>query len=218
VAPDGSCPFVPGCNLAVRRAAFERAGTFDPRRTATYDDVDFCLRLTAAGGSIGYAARAAVRHHRRDSVAGFLRQQRTYAASEPPRSAPGGESHFLPRPRRRLWSRLDPRRPRYVFTGPQACQLFILTAQPLHTELPLKAAAAVLAGGAALVPAAARRQRLGGLAAVWAGMLAALFALVAIRVPARPSPDPLTGLLVRLTTAALWFAQPLVRRRSVPRG
>lgn len=73
---------VPGCNLAVKRPAFESIDGFRPKYHAAGDDVDFCWRLQEAGAGIAFAPAAMVWHHRRTSVGAFLRQQQGYGKAE----------------------------------------------------------------------------------------------------------------------------------------
>ncbi len=73
---------IPGCNLAVKRSAFDGINGFRPKYHAAGDDVDFCWRLQEAGGGIAFAPAAMVWHHRRKTVAAFLRQQRGYGQAE----------------------------------------------------------------------------------------------------------------------------------------
>jgi GT2 family glycosyltransferase len=80
---DDTCAeHVPGCNLAVRRAVLESLGGFDRRFRAAGDDVDYCWRILGAHETIGYSPGAMVWHHRRDTVRGYLRQQRGYGRAE----------------------------------------------------------------------------------------------------------------------------------------
>jgi len=58
------------------------AGGFDPVFETAGDDVDLCWRLLDRGGLLAFCAGAAVWHHRRSSVSGYLRQQRGYGRSE----------------------------------------------------------------------------------------------------------------------------------------
>jgi hypothetical protein len=73
---------VPGCNMAFRRSALQALGGFDPVFTSAGDDVDVCWKLLDRGEQIGFAPAAQVRHHRRATVSGFLRQQRGYGRAE----------------------------------------------------------------------------------------------------------------------------------------
>jgi O-antigen biosynthesis protein len=73
---------VPGCNMAFRRSDLERVGGFDPVYRTAGDDVDVCWKLLDSGREIAFAAAAQVRHHRRGTVRGFLRQQRGYGRAE----------------------------------------------------------------------------------------------------------------------------------------
>ena len=73
---------VPGCNLAVKRAAFDSITGFRPKYHAAGDDVDFCWRLQEAGVGIGFHPAAMVWHYRRFTVGAFLRQQAGYGKAE----------------------------------------------------------------------------------------------------------------------------------------
>lgn len=79
---DDRAEHVPGCNMAVRRSALNEIGGFDPGYTAAGDDVDVCWRVLDRGGRIAFTPAAQVYHHRRDSVRGYLRQQRGYGRAE----------------------------------------------------------------------------------------------------------------------------------------
>ena len=73
---------VPGCNMAVRRDVLLELGGFDPQFRVAGDDVDVCWRIQESGLSVGFEPAAMVWHHRRDSVRGYLRQQRGYGRAE----------------------------------------------------------------------------------------------------------------------------------------
>jgi glycosyltransferase involved in cell wall biosynthesis len=79
---DDRAEHVPGCNMAYRKEALEAVGGFDPVFTSAGDDVDVCWKLLDRGWEIAFAPAAQVHHHRRDSVRGYLRQQRGYGRSE----------------------------------------------------------------------------------------------------------------------------------------
>lgn len=79
---DEEAEHLPGCNLAVTKAAFDAIDGFDPRFRTAGDDVDFCWRLRAAGCRLGFAPGAFVWHWRRPSIRAFLRQQLGYGAAE----------------------------------------------------------------------------------------------------------------------------------------
>ena len=79
---DTEAEHIPGCNLAVRRAVLARLGGFDPRFRVAGDDVDICWRILEGGWTIGYSPAALVWHHRRNTVRGYLRQQRGYGKAE----------------------------------------------------------------------------------------------------------------------------------------
>jgi GT2 family glycosyltransferase len=64
-AQDGApLPFACAAAMAVRRERFLELGGFDPAYFAYAEDVDFGWRLNLAGGTLVYAAGAAVRHRR----------------------------------------------------------------------------------------------------------------------------------------------------------
>ena len=73
---------LPGCNLAVKRAAFEAISGFQPQYHTAGDDVDFCWRLLDQGFRLGFAPCAFVWHRRRASIRAYWRQQRNYGSAE----------------------------------------------------------------------------------------------------------------------------------------
>lgn len=66
-------------NLMVRRAAFEELGGF-VEGIRSGGDVDFCLRLQAAGWELAFRPDAAVHHRHRESVTGLLRTFARYGS------------------------------------------------------------------------------------------------------------------------------------------
>ncbi len=99
---DTRAEHVPGCNMAFRRSALIDIGGFDPAYTAAGDDVDVCWKLLDRGGEIAFATAAQVLHHRRDTIAGYLRQQRTYGRAE--RMLQGPHRHRFNRLGAARWS------------------------------------------------------------------------------------------------------------------
>jgi glycosyltransferase involved in cell wall biosynthesis len=79
---DEEAEHLPGCNLAVTRAAFDAIGGFDAQFHTAGDDVDFCWRLRDAGYRLGFVPGAFVWHRRRPSIHAFLRQQLGYGRAE----------------------------------------------------------------------------------------------------------------------------------------
>ena len=79
---DEEAEHLPGCNLAVTRAAFVAVGGFDPAFHTAGDDVDFCWRLRDAGFRLGFAPGAFVWHSRRPHIRAYLRQQYGYGCAE----------------------------------------------------------------------------------------------------------------------------------------
>ena len=211
VFDDGTCNHLAGCNMAFRQAAIHRAGGFDPTFVGANDDVDFCFRMLDSGGTLVYQPTATVRHHRRETVLGFLKQQRSYGAAAPIYETTHADRAIVPRGRRRLRARLDPRRTRYVFAGPQARQIFTLASQPLHIGLPLKALAFALALAGATLPFALWLRRLRAWAAASTAAVAPILAVTARRVPVFSPRRGLEGPAQRVAAALLWFAQPAAR-------
>lgn len=79
---DTEAEHLPGCNLAVRREAFEDIGGFDEDFHTAGDDVDFCWRLSDVGYHLAFVPGAFVWHWRRPSIRTFLRQQMGYGKAE----------------------------------------------------------------------------------------------------------------------------------------
>lgn len=79
---DDRAEHVPGCNMAFRATALEEIGGFDPIYTAAGDDVDVCWKVQDRGLEVGFIPAAQVRHHRRDTVRRYLRQQLGYGRAE----------------------------------------------------------------------------------------------------------------------------------------
>jgi GT2 family glycosyltransferase len=79
---DTHAEHLPGCNIAVRREAFEAIGGFDPAFRTAGDDVDFCWRLSDNGHRLGFVPGAFVWHWRRPSIRAFLKQQIGYGKAE----------------------------------------------------------------------------------------------------------------------------------------
>ena len=69
----GSDVTFPSCNLAYRRALFERLGGFDPR-FITAEDIDLNLRAVQAGAVIHFEPDARVYHQMRATLIRFLYQ------------------------------------------------------------------------------------------------------------------------------------------------
>ncbi len=79
---DDRAEHVPGCNMAFRKHELAAIGGFNPEYTSAGDDVDVCWKLLDRGREIAFAHAAQVRHHRRSTVMGYLRQQRGYGKAE----------------------------------------------------------------------------------------------------------------------------------------
>ena len=79
---DRQAEHIPGCNMAFYRWALGQIGGFDPIFHHAGDDVDLCWRLDQAGLKIGFSPAACVWHHRRSTIAAYLRQQHGYGEAE----------------------------------------------------------------------------------------------------------------------------------------
>lgn len=73
---------IPGCNMAFLKWALEEVGGCDTQFHIAGDDVDLCWRIQEKCGDIAFNAAAMVWHHRRDSIKGYLKQQRNYGKAE----------------------------------------------------------------------------------------------------------------------------------------
>jgi len=215
---DDRAEHVPGCNMAYRRADLRAVGGFRPAYTAAGDDVDVCWKLLDAGREIAFAAAAQVRHHRRDTVAGYLRQQRGYGRAE--RMLAGAHPHRCNRLGQARWSGViyggvrvaaGLLRP-VVYHGPAGTAPY----QPVARR---RAEAAAQWGGA-LLPLAAPAALAGALLAAWstrwlllsAGVLSGVagYALLVAAGVAVPRDEPRPAAL-RLLVTLLHLAQPFAR-------
>lgn len=79
--PGGRIPYVPACNLLVKRPVFESLSGFREGMRLG-EDVDFCWRLTAAGHGLFYYPGGTVFHGYRTRWGPFLNRKRAYAFSE----------------------------------------------------------------------------------------------------------------------------------------
>lgn len=74
----GYLPYMPGCNMGMRREVFDAVDGFDPGLDKGQEDVDFGWRLTEAGYEIAHAAGARIDYYQRVGLRNFLRQQIRY--------------------------------------------------------------------------------------------------------------------------------------------
>jgi GT2 family glycosyltransferase len=79
---DRTAEHVPGCNMAFWKWALDGVDGFDPVFHRAGDDVDLCWRILKRGWRIGFAPAGFVWHHRRATVADYLRQQAGYGEAE----------------------------------------------------------------------------------------------------------------------------------------
>jgi hypothetical protein len=209
---------VPGCNMAYKKEALEGVGAFDPIYTSAGDDVDVCWKLLDAGKEIGFAPSAQVMHHRRDSIRGYLTQQRGYGRAE--RLLAGAHRHRFNRLGQARWTgfvyngaRLLPSllRP-VVYHGYQGMAPF----QPVARR-PAERAGGVMTAVLPLgLPVAAMGLLLSSLSPWWL-LLPALMILVTVTHGAltaaglevdRTEPHPVR---LRMVVGLLHVVQPFVR-------
>jgi glycosyltransferase involved in cell wall biosynthesis/exo-beta-1,3-glucanase (GH17 family) len=222
---DDRAEHVPGCNMAFRRDELLDAGGFDAVFTSAGDDVDLCWRLLDRGGAIGFAAAAQVRHHRRSTIRGYLRQQRGYGRSE--RMVASRHAHRFNRLGQARWAGA-------IYGGLRALPSLL---RPVvyhgyaggapYQKVVAAPAAQVLGWWAALlpltVPLAVAGAALGAVTpAGWALTAAALTALLGyaavVSVAARPPRDEPRPLAWRALVTFFHVAQPLVRAWGRLRG
>jgi GT2 family glycosyltransferase len=218
---DVTAEHIPGCNMAFWKEALREIGGFDPRHTAAGDDVDVCWRLQDRGLELAYAPSGIVWHHRRNSAAAYLRQQRGYGEAEavlafkhPGRyNALGGALW-----RGRIYSSggaegepglFARRRIRYGVFGTGLFQTIYQPGSPLLLEL-AATPEWTIAGAIALGLAAAFGSYV--LAAFGAALIAGTLA-VALRIALRARLEPrYDDLATRALISAISVAQPWVRR------
>lgn len=81
VDKQGAVPYVPTCNLLIRRDVFNRLGGFR-EHLRVGEDVDLIWRALAEGYKGWYVPDGHVWHHHRNKIFPFLRRRAQYAASE----------------------------------------------------------------------------------------------------------------------------------------
>ena len=73
---------LPGCNLVIRREAFESVDGFQAQFKTAGDDVDICWRLLDKDWELAFVPSAFVWHRRRPSFLRYLKQQSGYGRAE----------------------------------------------------------------------------------------------------------------------------------------
>jgi GT2 family glycosyltransferase len=71
---------VTGACLMTRRAVYNQVGGFDERMAVDFNDVDFCLRVRAAGYRIVFTPYARLYHHESASFGSRVQDPRDVAA------------------------------------------------------------------------------------------------------------------------------------------
>jgi glycosyltransferase involved in cell wall biosynthesis len=207
VSADGRCTHLAGCNMSFRMD-IARKGRFDAESVAVGDDVRFCYWVLDLGEDLLLHPTAIVRHHRRRTLKGYLRQMDTYGHVSTHIQADHGERLVEIDVAPSLRRRLDPRRPHYCFVGPQATQRYSLAFAPLSNGFPLKVLALTATIATLGTPPAWRQGRLGAWAALAGASALGQVGYVIARAPVQDGPSGLAGLVNRVLTAGLWYAGP----------
>ena len=221
---DDRAEHVPGCNMAFRRQALAAIGGFNPVYTSAGDDVDVCWRLLDRGDEIAFSPAAQVRHHRRASLRGYLKQQVGYGRAE--RMVSGAHRHRFKRLGRPRWSG-------FIYT-PQGALRSILRPVIYHGRLGMAPfqgvtahrSQAALGRCSELLPLAAPLILLGVLAPLSAWwltvpatvllLLGAYAAVIALTLPVpRQEAHPMA---LRALVGLLHVVQPLARAWGRLRG
>jgi glycosyltransferase involved in cell wall biosynthesis len=215
---DDSAEHVPGCNMAFKKDALGAVHWFDPVYTAAGDDVDVCWKLLEKGYEIAFAAAAQIRHHRRNSVGGYLRQQRGYGKAE--RILWTRHPHRFNRLGQASWSG-------FIYGGPRLLARYLrpvvyhgLMGQAPFQGVVRRRSEIFMGWCQAFVPAATAIALVAGLLSVWltplrwlaAGALAALASFtVAVTLSVRVDASESHPIMHRLLVGGLHILQPLVR-------
>jgi hypothetical protein len=223
---DDRAEHVPGCNMAFRRRELEEIGGFDAAYTSAGDDVDVCWKLLDRGHEIAFAHAAQVRHHRRATLRGYLRQQRGYGNAE--KMLVGAHPERFNRLGQARWrgviyggagilpSVLRP----VVYHGYQGAAPF----QPIARRRADVASMWVSALLPAMVPVALVGALLGTLASAWWFSLSALAAVAvmiygfAIALALHADRSETRPMTLRAVVGALHVLQPLWRTYGRVRG
>jgi glycosyltransferase involved in cell wall biosynthesis len=207
VSADGRCTHLAGCNMSFRMDV-ARKGRFDTESVAVGDDVRFCYWVLDLGEDLLLHPTALVRHHRRRTLEGYLRQMDTYGHVSTHINAAHGERLVEIDVTPSLRRRLDPRRPHYCFVGPQATQRYSLAFAPLSNGFPLKVLALTGTIAVAGILPTWLRGKLGAWSALAGACALGQVGYVIARTPVQDGPRGLAGVANRMLTATLWYAGP----------
>jgi glycosyltransferase involved in cell wall biosynthesis len=208
VRADGTCTHLPTCNFSIRTDIARSVG-FNEKLPVVGEDLHVCHRLIESGHELFFHPTAAVLHHRRRSITGYVRQMYNYGRYTQASSDRLNTSLVDVDIDLSLIRRLDPRRPHHCFIGPQAYQRYNLAFAPLANGFPMKVLMATGAAAAVGVPAAQVAAGRGKTAlTLTAAALLAQVGYVIVRAPAQPGADGARTLANRLLTAGLWYVGP----------
>ena len=215
---DDRAEHVPGCNCAFRKSDLLAVEGFDPRYTTAGDDVDLCWKLLDADRDIAFSPAAQVRHHRRDSFRGYLKQQRGYGRAE--RMVASNHRHRFNRLGQARWSG-------FIYGGPR---LFGGVLRPLiyhgyqgrapYQSVVHRRAEAARDWGTALLPLVALVALIGltlvpffrvGLWVAVGSIATAVGYAVAVAIAAQPGRTEEHPVKYRSLVAAMYLTQPIVR-------
>jgi glycosyltransferase involved in cell wall biosynthesis len=206
VRADGRCTHLAGCNMSFR-IDVAREALFDPH-VVYGDDVEFCFRVLDLGEDLLLHPTATIRHHRRRSLVGYVKQMHQYGRWGTLMESRHGGRLVDVDTEPSVLERLDPRRPHHCFVGPQAAQRYNLSFAPLSNGFPFKVMALTVIASAAMGPPARRAGRLRGWAALAVAGVVGQFGYVAVRTPVQKGIGGPRALTNRLLTAALWYLGP----------
>jgi hypothetical protein len=206
VRADGHCTHLAGCNMSFR-IEVAREALFDPH-VVYGDDVEFCFRVLDLGEGLLLHPTATIRHHRRRSLVGYVKQMHQYGRWGTLMEARHGGRLVDVDTAPSVLERLDPRRPHYCFVGPQAAQRYNLSFAPLSNGFPFKVMGLTLVASAATGLPAQRAGRLRTWAALTLAGVFGQFGYVAARTPVQKGIGGPRALTNRLLTAALWYLGP----------
>jgi len=208
VRADGTCTHLPTCNFSIRTEVARTVG-FNENLPVLGEDLHICYRLIESGRDLLFHPTAAVLHHRRRSIIGYLKQMYDYGRYARATNEPLNFNLVDVETDVSLIRRLDPRRPHHCFVGPQADQRYNLAFAPLANGFPVKVMIVTGAAAAVAVPAAEVVAGRGKAAlALTSAAIAAQVGYVIARAPAQPGTRGVRAVANRLLTAGLWYAGP----------
>ena len=207
VRADGTCTHLPTCNFSIRTDVARAVG-FNGSLPVLGEDLHISYQLIESGRQLFFHPTASVRHHRRRSIVGYVKQMYDYGRYARATGEPLDFKLVDLETDVSLIRRFDPRRPHACFVGPQAEQRYNLAFAPLANGLPVRVMLATGAAAVVAVPIAWPAGQARPALALTAAALLVQVGYVIARVPVQPGPSGLQAVSNRLLTAALWYAGP----------